>query len=253
MKGDFLEVLRAGGRAPFGPVATKGGEQPEEVHGTTVLALRFLGGVLNLGDRRATSANAVMYDKAEKILALDDFTLIAIAGAFGKAIEVTRYLKHSFKYFARTQLQEISLEGKLQEVTRAMTENLAMALQGIGLFVPIISAWDVRDETGKIFFYDGMGARFDSGEFGAAGSGSERIRGIFDYIERAKGRFHERPLEDVLADGLRMLDIAADLDSATGGYAKVLPTAKIVTADGVRALTDDEIRLAISALEPRPV
>jgi proteasome beta subunit len=223
---------------------------PPETHGTTVLALRFDGGVLNLGDRRATAANAVVYDKAEKILALDDFTLVAMAGAWAKSMEVVRYLRHAFKYFARTQLQEISLEGKLQEVSRVMAGNLSMAMQGIGLFVPIISAWDRNDETGKIFFYDGMGARFDSGEFGAAGSGSERIRGVFNYVERTQGPFHKRPLKEVLADGLRMLDIAAELDSATGGFARVLPTAKTVTHEGIREVAEDELREVIAGVEP---
>jgi hypothetical protein len=46
--------------------------QLNDTHGTTVLALRYDSGILNLGDRRAVMANYVMYDKAEKILAIDD-------------------------------------------------------------------------------------------------------------------------------------------------------------------------------------
>ncbi len=46
-----------------------------DTHGTTVLALKYDGGILNLGDRRATAANYVMYDRAEKIMPLDDTTL----------------------------------------------------------------------------------------------------------------------------------------------------------------------------------
>jgi proteasome beta subunit len=248
VNGDFHELLRSEGRLPefqrlVGPAAS------EEVHGTTVLAMRYKDGVLNLGDRRATTANLVMYDRAEKILPLDDFTLIAVAGAFGKAMEVVRYLQHSFKYFARTQLHEISLEGKLQEVSRALAGNLPNALQGIGLFIPVLSAWDEREKAGRIFFYDGSGARFESGDFGAAGSGSERIRGAFHYIERVKGPFHERDFSDVLADGLRLLDIAAELDSATAGYAKILPTAKTVGPEGVREVSEDTLRAAIEGLD----
>ncbi|MCC7230178.1 MAG: hypothetical protein IT203_07270, partial [Fimbriimonadaceae bacterium] len=47
------------------------GATPDEVHGTTVLALKFDGGVLTLADRRATAGNLIMYDQAEKIFALD--------------------------------------------------------------------------------------------------------------------------------------------------------------------------------------
>jgi 20S proteasome alpha/beta subunit len=52
-----------------------------EIHGTTVIAVKYRNGVLNVGDRRATANFAVMYDKAEKVLPIDDFTLLAISGS----------------------------------------------------------------------------------------------------------------------------------------------------------------------------
>lgn len=220
------------------PVGTK------EVHGTTVLALRYDKGILNLGDRRATAANYVMYDKAEKILPLDDTTLVAISGSYARSIEIVRYLRHAFKYYARTQMQELSLEGKLQEVSRALSGNLSMTLEGIGIFLPLVSAYDTDKEEFGIYFYDAMGARFQSGDFGAAGSGSERIRGVFDYITRTKGDFDSRSLHDVLVDGLTMLDIAAQLDSATGGFDRIPPIAMVLEKDGARKLSDDDIRKA---------
>ncbi|MER3466739.1 MAG: proteasome subunit alpha, partial [Armatimonadota bacterium] len=187
------------------------------VHGTTVLALRFDGGILNVGDRRATMANYIMYDRADKIIPLDDSTLMAISGSFARSVEIARYLRHAFKYYSRTQLQDLSLEGKLQEVTRALSGNLQFALDGVGTFLPLISAYDeTKDEFG-IYMYDVLGARFQNDEFGAAGSGAERIRGVFDYVSRTKKPFDQRPLKDVLAEALTMLDIAASLDTATGG------------------------------------
>jgi proteasome beta subunit len=211
----------------------------EDTHATTVLALKYDGGILNLGDRRATASNYVMYDRADKIMPLDDTTLVAISGSYARSIEIVRYLKHAFKYYARTQLQELSLEGKLQEVTRALSNNLQMTMEGIGVFVPLISAYDAVSGRFGIFFYDAMGARFESGEFGAAGSGSERIRGVFDYITRTKGLFEVRKLEDVLEDGLVMLDIAAQLDSATGGFDRILPSARVLDVEGVHEVPAD--------------
>lgn len=216
-----------------------------EAHGTTVLSLRYDGGILNLGDRRATAANYIMYDRAEKILSLDDSTLVAISGSFARSVEIARYLKHAFKYYARTQLQELSLEGKLMEVTRALSGNLSMTLEGIGVFLPVISAYDQQKREFGIHVYDAMGARFETGNFGAAGSGAERVRGVFDYIERTKGSFESRPLTDVLEDGLTMLDIAAQLDSATGGLDYTPPIARVLTADGISAVPADELRAAI--------
>ena len=213
-----------------------------DTHGTTVIAVKYRDGVLNVADRRATAGMGVMYDRAEKILPLDDHTLIAISGSFAKAIEIGRFLRHSFKYYSRSQLQPMSLEGKLAEMTRAIANNLPMAMQGIGSFIPVLSAYDLDADEGRIFFYDGMGARFESSEFGAAGSGSSAIRGSFDYIVRTKKPFSEMDLQEALRETLILLDIAADLDSATGGYSKILPAAKALTRDGILSLDEEQMR-----------
>ncbi len=221
-----------------------------ETHGTTVIALRFDKGVLMLADRRATAGNLIMYDHAEKVFALDDSTLIAISGSFARSLEVCRYLKHSFKYYRRMTLNELSLQGKLQEITRVLAQNAPMAMQGIGLFIPIIAAYDERSKDFGVFFFDGAGASFENSSYACAGSGSERIRGVFEYIARTKGAWETRSFDEVLIDGLRMLDIAADLDSATGGFNKVLPIAKVLTAEGSEILGEGALKKAIkSAVE----
>lgn len=229
----------------FPAVLSKPERGAADTHGTTVLALRFEGGILNLGDRRATAANYIMYDRAEKILPLDDSTLVAISGSFARSVEIARYLKHAFKYYARTQLQELSLEGKLMEVSRALSGNLSMTLEGIGVFLPVVSAFNTDTGEFGIYAYDVMGAKFAAGEFGAAGSGSERIRGVFDYIQRGKGAFDRRPLAEVLEDGLTMLDIAAQLDSATGGFEHIFPIAKVLTEEGISDVSEAELTQAI--------
>jgi proteasome beta subunit len=245
--GDFLELVGGFPEAAAYPAGT-GAASKLDTHGTTVIAVKYRDGVLNVGDRRATAAMAVVYDRAEKILTLDDYTLIAISGSFARAMEIVRYLKHAFKYYSRRELQEMSLDGKISEVSRAIAGNLPMALQGIGAFIPIVSAYDRRTNEGRIYFFDGMGARFETEEFAAAGSGSERIRGAFDYILRTQRPFREMGLEESLRQVLILLDIAADLDAATGGFGKVLPVAKAVTREGLLEITDEQMRTAISTL-----
>src|SRR5947208_16007005 len=137
-------------------------------------------------------------------------------------MEVVRYLRHSFKYFERSQLQPMSLDGKLSELAKVIAAGVPAALQGIGGFIPILSTFDHQCKEGRIFFYDGMGARFESTEFGAAGSGSMQIRGVFDYIVKTRKPFREMEREEALKEALLLLDIAADLDAATGGWSKVL-------------------------------
>ncbi len=220
-----------------------------DTHGTTVIAVKYSDGVLNVADRRATAGMGVMYDRAEKILPLDDHTLVAISGSFAKAIEIARYLRHAFKYYSRSQLQPMSLEGKLAEMTRAISNNLPMALQGIGAFIPVLSAYDMEADEGRIFFYDGMGARFESSEFGAAGSGSSAIRGSFDYIVRTKKPFSEMDLSEALRESLILLDIAADLDAATGGYSKILPAAKAITREGILSIDEEQMAQVLADIK----
>ncbi len=217
------------------------GEAIPVVHGTTVIAVKFDGGVINVGDRRATANYAVMYDRAEKVLAIDDYTLLAISGSYARAMEVVRYLRHSFKYFERSQLQPMSLDGKLSELAKVVAASLPAAMQGIGGFIPVLSTYDQDASEGRIFFYDAMGARFESTEYAAAGSGSHQIRGVFDYIVKTRRPFHTMSRKEALREALLLLDIAADLDAATGGWSKVLPLAKTISASGIEDVAEDEL------------
>jgi proteasome beta subunit len=236
-----------------GAVSTHGNSL--EVHGTTVLSLRYNGGILNLADRRATAGNLVMYDQAEKIAVLDDYTVISISGAFARSVEICRFLKHSFKYYRRITQHEMSLDGKLMEISRALSNNMSLAMQGIGAFVPIVAAYDKNKGDFGVYFFDGAGARFQNHSYACAGSGSERIRGLFEYLTRSKGAWETRPLDEVLFDGLQMLDIAADLDSATGGFSKFLPIARILDKEGNRPVPEAELRKVVEKIlkaQPRP-
>lgn len=214
----------------------------QETHGTTVLALRFDEGVVMLADRRATMGNLIMYEHAEKIVPLDKRTVVAISGAFARSIEVCRYLKHAFKFYERRNLHEISADGKLMEISKALANNMAMASGGQGVFLPIAASYDRRAQEFGIYFFDIAGARFRGSDYACAGSGSERIRGVFEYLSRTKGPWSKRSKDDVIHDGLDMLDIASDLDSATGGFRKYLPSVCLLTADGTSVMSDEEIR-----------
>jgi proteasome beta subunit len=266
-RGDFaaLTGLRSpsGGTAlPGGLRASVGGDSPTNgladtnIHGTTVIAVKYKDGVINVGDRRATGGFAIMFDQAEKVLPLDDYTLMAISGSFSKAMEIVKYLRHAFRYYERSQLQPMSLDGKLSEVGKVIAGNQMAAMQGIGVVIPVLSMFDREKNEGRIFFYDAGGARFETAEFGAAGSGSTQIRGAFEYVVKTRGPFREMDRETALREALTLLEIAADLDAATGGSGKVLPLAKIITADGIEDVAVDTVRSIvrdINASEPLAV
>ena len=84
---DFPTLLRRKGllgpAAIVEPVGSVGRLQQrswEPTEATTILAFKFSGGVLVAGDRRATSGNTVVYDRADKVLEIDRHSIMAIAG-----------------------------------------------------------------------------------------------------------------------------------------------------------------------------
>lgn len=220
----------------------------QETHGTTVLCLRYNQGILTLADRRATMGHLVMYDQAKKIVALDDHTIIAISGSYARSMKVCRYLKHSLKYYRRTHLTEMSAEGKVHQVSRSVAENTAAAQNGAGIFIPLLANYNPQLDKFEIHFFDGAGAHFYHHGYACAGSGSERIRGIFEYLSRAKKPFEQRTLLNVLVDGLLTLDIAADLDSATGGFNKILPAVRVLNREGTHDIQPELLEKAAATV-----
>jgi len=145
-----------------------------------VLSLRYDLGVLNLADRRATAGNLIMYDQAEKIMALDDSTVIAISGAFARSIEVCRFLKHSFKYYRRSVLQEMSLDGKLAEISRALAATRRWRCRA-SAFSYRSSPHTTSGRTTSACTSSMVRSAVRERSYACAGSGSERIRGVFEY------------------------------------------------------------------------
>ena len=247
---DFFDLLKAGGYQFPGRViadVTPGhGPAFQPAEGTAILALRYDDGVLIAGDRRATAGNAVIYDRADKVLQIDDHSVMAISGSPAMAYEIARILEHSFQYHRRRQLTEMSIEAKLRRLSILIRDNLPMAMQGIGAVIPIFAIYDRRDATGKIFFYDALGAQFEVTDFTTTGSGAAAIRGVMYHLNRwGQTPFASLPREEAIGLSLRLLFTASEFDSATGRYertADVFPTIKTVTADGLSDVSVDELR-----------
>ena len=263
-KGDFLNLLKHVNyplKIDLPSETTQHGANVEIAHSTTVVAVRYRDGVMIAGDRRATAGTSVIYDRAEKVLQIDNYSVLAISGSPAIAYEIARVLEHSFQYFRRSQLQELSLEGKLRMLSRLIRDNLPMALQGIGGVIPIFSLYDLDaadDENGgKIFFYDALGAHFENVNFATTGSGSVWIRGVLRYLSR----FGDAPLQEMderqaIITILRLLDTASEYDAATSGYnarAQIFPNIKTVTNAGVETISDDDLAACYAEAQPEQV
>lgn len=244
MQGDFFQLLKEQGYQFGNPV---GGATGMDIpNATTILALKYRDGVLVAGDRRATAGNMVMYDRTDKVLEIDRHSVMAIAGVPATAYEMVRVLEHSFKYYRRTQLQELSFEGKLRAVSKLLKENVPAALAGTGAVVPVFAGYDHEQGAAKIYFYDILGAEFEAVEYAVSGSGSPTIRGILHYVNTwGPQPLAMLPEEEATIQALRLLTSAAEFDSATGGVNRELnlyPVVKLITAAGVQTIPGDRLK-----------
>jgi proteasome beta subunit len=246
--GDFVGLLRRRGivREPEHLAA----QVPiQETQGTTIVAFKFADGVLVAGDRRATMGNVVMYERTDKVFEVDRHSIMAIAGSFGMAWETARTLQHSFQFYRRSQLQEMSVEGKVRALAKLLRDNLGMVLQGVGVVVPLFATYDAASsDPAKVFFYDAMGAHFEAADFASSGSGGPAVRSILHYAN-TWGQTPLRALDQkgAITIALRALDTAAEADTATGGVdrlGKIFPIVKILNRDGITTITQEELASA---------
>lgn len=255
LSGDFYQLLKKQGYA-FGVPGQAGADQTLTT-ATTILAFKYLDGVLVAGDRRATAGNLVMYDRTDKVLEIDRHSVMAIAGVPATAYEMARILTHSFKYYRRTQLQELSFEGKLRSLSKLLKENVPAALAGTGAVAPIFAGYDAEHDVAKIYFYDILGAEFEGVEYAVSGSGSPTIRGILHYMNTWGDQpLSAMPEEQATVQALRLLASAAEFDSATGGVnrdANLYPVIKFITAAGVRTMPDPQLRSLFESKVSRSV
>ena len=239
---DFIGLLKEGGH--LHPFSAPSGGPHEGIEGTTILALRYRDGVLVAGDRRATMGNTVVYDRADKVLTIDDCAVMALSGSPAMAYEIARMLEMSYQHYRRSQLQELSLDGKLRVLTRLMRENLPMAMQGVGAVIPIFAAFDTESGAGKIFFCDILGAQFETVDFCTTGSGAAVIRGALYHLNRWGTPFDQMDEAQALETVLKMLETAAEYDTATGGYkpgSRIFPQIVRLDSAGLQAIDEDRL------------
>lgn len=242
MAGDFPSLLAARKLTPW-PASAE--SAPVQTQATTVFAFHFAEGVLMAGDRRATAGNIIVTDRVEKVIEIDATSLLAIAGVPATAFEMARVMQTSFEYYRRSQLQALSLPAKVRALARLLRENLPLTMQGVGVVAPLFAGLDqtVSPAQPRVYFYDPLGAQFQTVDYVASGSGSGTIRSILSFQERYG---HPKPSEMKLGEAvkfaLRLLMVASEFDSATGGVnpaARSFATLKVLRASGVESISDE--------------
>ncbi|WP_418154650.1 proteasome subunit beta [Actinoalloteichus caeruleus] len=239
----FVDFVRAAAPELLpGNRAMPEGQVGHPPHGTTVVALKYRGGVLLAGDRRATAGNLIVQRDIEKVFTADAYSAVAIAGTAGIALELVRLFTVELQHYEKIHGVSLSLEGKANQLSNMIRGNLELAMAGLAV-VPLFVGIDVDSNgtewPGRIFNYDVTGGRYEEhGSYHAVGSGSL-------FAKSALKKRHERDVDEdtAIRNAVEALYDAADDDTATGHpdlARKIYPVIVTITPEhGAVRLTDE--------------
>ncbi|HIE21511.1 MAG TPA: proteasome subunit beta [Acidimicrobiia bacterium] len=220
---------------------------PAVPEGTTVLALRFQGGVVMAGDRRATEGNLVAHRRIQKVFPADQYSAVAIAGTAGMAIDMVKLFQVELEHYEKIEGLRLTLDGKASFLARLVRNHLPMAFQGLAV-VPLFAGYEEKEETGRVYTFDVVGGRYEEKDFGATGSGARLAR---SYL-RTTYTDGMAP-SDSVAMAIHALVSASQEDTATGGpdlRRGILPNVVRIDAGGVTEISEEGILpIAETALE----
>lgn len=210
------------------------------VHGTTIVAAAFDGGVLMAGDRRATLGSMIAMRDIEKVFSADKNSVIGVAGVAGLAVDLVRLFQVELEHYEKVEFAELSLDGKANRLGALLRGNMAAAMEGF-VVLPVFVGWDAQQARGRMFSYDTTGGRYEEQSFATVGSGAVFARGALKKLHDPRAGEREAALAL-----LQSLYDAADDDSATSGLdltRGILPLVMSVTAAGVRRFDPAELRV----------
>jgi proteasome beta subunit len=247
LAGHDPSLLPGGGRPlPAGSV-------PESVHGTTIVALTYAGGVVMAGDRRATMGNIIAQKDIEKVFPADESSCVGIAGTAGLAVEMVKLFQVELEHYEKIEGAQLSVDGKANRLATLIRNNLGLAMQGLAV-VPMFAGYDPERDGGRIFSYDVTGGRYEEHSHHSVGSGSLFARGSLKKLWR-----DDLAQSEAVTVAVEALYDAADDDSATGGpdlARGILPVVVVVDADGYRRVEEPEldplVRAVVAARQSRP-
>ena len=223
-------------------------------HGTTIVALKYPGGVLIAGDRRSTQGNMIAGRDVQKVYITDDYTATGIAGTAALAVEFARLYAVELEHYEKLEGVPMTFPGKVNRLAIMVRSNLAAALQGF-VALPLLVGYDLNDPdpnaAGRIVSFDAAGGWHVEDEgYQAVGSGS-----LFAKASMKKLYPAVSDADSALKVAVESLYDAADDDSATGGpdlVRGIYPTAVSIEAAGAQEVTEERIaRLSREVIERR--
>jgi proteasome beta subunit len=223
-------------------------------HGTTIVALKYPGGVLIAGDRRATQGNMIASRDVQKVYITDDYTATGIAGTAAIAVEFARLYAVELEHYEKLEGVALSFRGKVNRLATMVRGNLGAALQGF-IALPLLVGYDLDDPdpvgAGRIVSFDAAGGwNIEAEGYQSVGSGS-----LFAKSSMKKLYAGVTDAESALRVAVEALYDAADDDSATGGpdlVRGIYPTAVTIGAEGAEDVAEERIaELAREVIQSR--
>ncbi len=214
-------------------------------HATTCVALRYDGGVVMAGDRRATSGNLISHRSMEKVVQADRHSGVAIAGSAGPAMEMIRLFQLQLEHYEKVEGAALSLEGKANQLSTMVRANLPAAMQGM-VVVPIFAGYDLLRGSGRLWDFDATGGRYEERDYVSTGSGSLHA-GTVIKVGYSAGMSRD----DAINLAAKALWEAADADSATGGpdaLRGIYPVVASIDVDGWDRIDDDDLAVRYEAI-----
>lgn len=242
----FSDMLRrrAPHLLPFGGGAEHVGRVTDAVpHGTTIVALKFPGGVVMAGDRRATQGNMIASRDVQKVYITDDYTATGIAGTAAIAVEFARLYAVELEHYEKIEGVPLTFPGKVNRLATMVRGNLGAALQGF-IALPLLAGFDLDDPdpqgAGRIVSFDAAGGwNIEEEGYQSVGSGSLFAKSA---IKKLYGQVQDA--DSALRVAIEALYDAADDDSATGGpdlVRGIYPTAVVLSAEGAEEVSQEHI------------
>ncbi len=214
-------------------------------HGTTVMGFKYADGVIIAGDRLATMGHRVASRDMEKVYPTDAYSLIAIAGAAGPAVEMARLMRIELEHYEKIEGEPLELEGKANKLSQMVRQNMPAAMQGLGV-VPLFAGYDRRRSVGRLWGYDLTGGRYEETDYAANGSG-----GIYAAESLKKTHRLDATREESLRMAVQALVDASDEDRATGGpdvVRGIYPIIDFCTQNGIERASEKEIETVFRAI-----
>lgn len=217
----------------------------DQIHATTVVAVRYGDGVIMAADRQATGAY-IANREVRKIEPADTFTGLAISGSAARGIELLRLTQLSFEHYEKMTDSSLSLLGKANYLSPLIQRNnLTTPL----MVVPLLAGWDVNHAVGRIFEYDGAGGCYERDDFASIGSGSPFAEGTLRLGFRT-----DLDREGALDLAALAIYEAGDNDPATGGpdfVRRIFPMLVVIDAGGFRELVLDDVEARFAVIRER--